>query len=202
VSLNISAEQNTPSPGRGRRKLAQECVAELSSWNPREFITAFRRWHLGSLSLIHLNVLTLLEAEGPMSMSRLAEALDVSVASTTGIVDRMEKRGLVERRHDLADRRVVLVHPAERGLQVFVEIDKRRRLGLELLLKRLSDEELAGLLAGHRALRVARTEMAKAREARSGGGGPRRDTKSGEGAANGETPVPSERPSTTAEAVR
>lgn len=167
MSLNISAAQTTPALRRGRRKLAQEVVAELSSWNPREFITAFRRWHLGSLSLIHLNVLTLLEAEGSMSMSRLAEALDVSVASTTGIVDRMEKRGLVERRHDLDDRRVVLVHPAERGLQVFVEIDKRRRLGLELLLKRLSDEELAGLLAGHRALRVARTEMAKAREAKS-----------------------------------
>jgi DNA-binding MarR family transcriptional regulator len=191
VSLTISAEQNTPSPRRGRRKLAQEVVAELSSWNPREFITAFRRWHLGSFSLIHLNVLTLLEAEGSMSMSRLAEALDVSVASTTGIVDRMEKRGLVERRHDLADRRVVLVHPAERGLQVFVEIDKRRRLGLELLLNKLSDEELGGLLAGHRALRVARTEMAKAREA-----------KSGEGAANSEAAAPNERPSTTTGAAR
>jgi DNA-binding MarR family transcriptional regulator len=170
VSLNISAEQNTPSPLRGRRKLAQEVAAELSSWNPREFITIFRRWHLGSFSLVHLNVLILLDAEGPMSMSRLAEALDVSVASTTGIVDRMEKRGLVERRHDLADRRVVLVHPAERGLQVFVEIDKRRRLGLELLLRKLSDEELRGLLAGQRALRAARIEMAKAREARSGEG--------------------------------
>jgi DNA-binding MarR family transcriptional regulator len=191
VSLTISAEQNTPSPRRGRRKLAQEVVAELSSWNPREFITAFRRWHLGSFSLIHLNVLTLLEAEGSMSMSRLAEALDVSVASTTGIVDRMEKRGLVERRHDLADRRVVLVHPAERGLQVFVEIDKRRRLGLELLLNKLSDEELGGLLAGHRALRVARTEMAKAREA-----------KSGEGAAYSEAAAPNERPSTTTGAAR
>ena len=118
-------------------------------------------------------------------MSRLAEALDVSVASTTGIVDRMEKRGLVERSHDLTDRRVVLVHPAERGLQVFVEIDKRRRLGLELLLNKLSDEELSGLLAGHRALRVARTEMAKAREAKSVEGAPAID-----------------RPSTTAGAAR
>lgn len=195
MSLNISAEQSTPAPRRGRRKLAQEVVAELSSWNPREFITAFRRWHLGSFSLIHLNVLTLLEAEGSMSMSRLAEALDVSLASTTGIVDRMEKRGLVERRHDLADRRVVLVHPAERGLQVFVEIDKRRRLGLELLLNKLSDDELAGLLAGHRALRAARTEMAKARDARPGGA-ESGQAESGGAAAAGERPstAPKARP--------
>jgi DNA-binding MarR family transcriptional regulator len=198
VSLNISAAQTTPAPRRGRRKLAQEVVAELSSWNPREFITAFRRWHLGSLSLIHLNVLTLLEAEGSMSMSRLAEALDVSVASTTGIVDRMEKRGLVERRHDLADRRVVLVHPAERGLQVFVEIDKRRRLGLELLLNKLSDEELGGLLAGHRALRVARTEMAKAREAKSGDAAVNPESAD----ASGDAAARNERPSRTAGAAR
>ena len=88
-------------------------VDELTTWNPRERMGVFRKWLEGSLSLVHLNVLTVLEAAGPLSMSKLAEALDVSVASATGIVDRMEKRGLVERRHDDADRRVVLVHPTE-----------------------------------------------------------------------------------------
>ena len=58
----------------------------------------FRRWLAGSLSIVHLHVLTILEADGPLSMGKLAEALDVSVASATGIVDRMEQRGLVERR--------------------------------------------------------------------------------------------------------
>ena len=42
-------------------------------------------------------------------MGDLAEELDVSVASATGIVDRMEQRGLVERRHGPDDRRVVMV---------------------------------------------------------------------------------------------
>lgn len=161
MTLNISAAESIGIDDLGRAALVEQVVDELSSWNPREFIVAFQRWHHGSMSLIHLNVLTLLEVEGPMSMSRLAEALDVSVASMTGIVDRMEKRGLVERRRDLADRRVVLVHPAPGGAQVFRDIDERRRAGLAKLLSRLDSDELASLLAGHRALRAARTEVAR-----------------------------------------
>ncbi len=50
-----------------------------------------------------------------MPMSKLADALDVSVASLTGIIDRMEARGLVERRREPGDRRVVLVHRTAGG---------------------------------------------------------------------------------------
>ena len=134
MTLTISGSL-TKSQRRGpHRSLVDDVVAELSSWNPREFIVAFRRWHQGSFSLIHLNVLTLLEAEGPLSMSRLAEDLDVSVASMTGIADRMVKRGLVERRHDEHDRRVVLVSPTPEGARVFEDLDQRRRDGLTAIL--------------------------------------------------------------------
>src|SRR6266540_5644625 len=88
-----------------RRRLAQAVVDELTSWNPRDLMGMFKRLHKGALSLIHLNVLIELETTGPMSMGRLAEVLEVSVASATGIVDRMEKRGFVERRHDEEERR-------------------------------------------------------------------------------------------------
>jgi DNA-binding MarR family transcriptional regulator len=139
-----------------RQKLAQAVVDELSSWNPREFMGMFKRLHKGALSLIHLNVLIELDLNGPMAMGRLAEILEVSVASTTGIVDRMEKRGFVERRHDEGDRRVVLVHLTQAGQDVFTSIEERRRLGLGKLLESLTEDELTGLLKGHRALRAAR----------------------------------------------
>jgi DNA-binding MarR family transcriptional regulator len=106
-------------------------------------------------------VLTILEASGPMSMGHLAEAMDISVASITGVIDRMEARGLVERRRDAEDRRVVLVQPAKGAKKVFGEIDGRRRKALGMLLGRLTDRELQGLLEGHRALRAARAELAK-----------------------------------------
>jgi DNA-binding MarR family transcriptional regulator len=169
--LNIK-ETATKPPPTDRQRLAAEVRDEIMSWDPREFIAAFRRWHHGSFSLIHLNVLTTLESEGPESMGRLAEALDVSVASMTGIVDRMEKRGLVERRHEEKDRRVVLVYPTEAGRDIFREMDERRRIGLGRMLERLSVDELEGLLKGHRALRIARTEAFAARAAAASDAGP------------------------------
>ena len=87
-------------PRDERPNLTDELLDELSRWGPRERGGMFRSWHRGSLSIVHLIVLTVLEADGPRSMGDLAEALDVSVASATGIVDRMERRGLVERRPD------------------------------------------------------------------------------------------------------
>ncbi|MGZ8438154.1 MAG: MarR family transcriptional regulator [Candidatus Limnocylindrales bacterium] len=167
MPLNINETPTDPpvpnpaeSESTDQQRLAAAVRDELLSWNPREFISAFRRWHHGAFSLIHLNVLTMLETEGPLSMSHLAEALDVSVASTTGIVDRMEKRGLVERRHEVTDRRVVLVYPTEAGRDVFRDIDERRRVGLGKMLERLTADELDGLLKGHRALRLVREAAA------------------------------------------
>lgn len=174
MTLNIDptvAEPPIKAPGHSRRDRLVDAVRdELMSWNPREFIIAFRRWHHDAFSLVHLNVLTILEMDGSASMSHLAAALDVSVASTTGIVDRMENRGLVERRRDGRDRRVVLVHPTEAGRDVFREIDRRRREGLEKMLAQLGDKELQGLLSGHRALRTARAN-AMALAAKGGGPG-------------------------------
>jgi DNA-binding MarR family transcriptional regulator len=165
VTLNIDAAADTNAVAP--RPLVAEVIDELTSWNPREFITAFQRWHHGSISLIHLNVLALLEGHGPLAMSKLAEALDISVASMTGVIDRMEKRGLVERRHDLEDRRVVLGHPAAGGRQLFSDIDDRRRHGLAKLLDSLTDADLEALLRGHRALRAARLAYVKTEEAAS-----------------------------------
>jgi DNA-binding MarR family transcriptional regulator len=164
VTLNISGTQSNAAKLRSARsrKLRRDLVEEMTAWNPREFIAMFRRMKHGTISLIHLNVLTVLEMDGPQPMGRLAEALDVSVASMTGIVDRMEKRGLVERHHDSEDRRVVLVQSTDAARRVFTEIGETRRSGLSKMLEQLTDQEVEGLLKGHRALRNVRRAMADA----------------------------------------
>jgi DNA-binding MarR family transcriptional regulator len=144
-----------------RRRVLDDLLDELTSWGPRERAGAFRQWLRGSLSLVHLHVLTVLEAHGPLSMTKLADELDVSVASLTGIVDRMEGRGIVERRREPDDRRVVLVHPTDAGRAVFSELAAERRRYLEPLLDRMTDGELESFLVGWRALRRVRSEMAE-----------------------------------------
>jgi DNA-binding MarR family transcriptional regulator len=148
-------------PDRGaasRRKTVDDLLEELTSWSPGERAGAFRQWLRVSLSLVHLHVLTVLESDGPLPMGKLAEALDVSVASATGIVDRMEQRGLVERRREPDDRRVVLVHPTSAGNSVFRDIALQRRKHLAKVLDRMTDSELESFLIGLRAMRRVRTE--------------------------------------------
>ena len=136
----------------------------MTSWGPRERAGAFKHWLRGSLSLVHLHVLTVLQVHGPLPMSKLADELDVSVASLTGIIDRMEARGLVERRREPDDRRVIIVHRTDAGDAVFGEMAAERRKHLEALFDRMTDEELESFLVGLRALRRARSEaMADAR---------------------------------------
>ncbi|HEX7492495.1 MAG TPA: MarR family transcriptional regulator [Candidatus Limnocylindrales bacterium] len=142
-----------------RADLEREVIDEMTSWSPRDRSGAFKQWHRHSLSLVHLHVLTTLETDGPMPMSRLAEAMDVSDASATGIVDRMEKRGLVERRHGTEDRRTVLVHPTDAGEQVFRDMAEHGRSLLTKVLAELKDEEMTALLVGMRAIGAAKARL-------------------------------------------
>ena len=153
----------------GRRATVDDLLDELTAWSPRDRAGTFRKWRHGALSLIQLNVVSVLEADGPLPMSRLADEVDVSVASATGIVDRMERRGLVERRHDTDDRRVVAVHLTQGGRGIFRDIAARRRAHLATLLGELTDDERTGLLRGIRGIRVARQRL---RDAQGSAGEP------------------------------
>lgn len=58
------------------------------------------------LSHVQCHVLHLIEPGHPVPMSRLAEVLSCDASNVTGLVDRMEARGLLERRPSPGDRRV------------------------------------------------------------------------------------------------
>lgn len=118
-----------------------------------------RHWPGGRLSMVHLNVIMLLESDGPQPMRAIAESLDVTQASATGIVDRMEQRGLVERVRDEHDRRVVNVVPTEEGRRLIAGLASERRDHLLMLLDDLTTDELAAFLTGTRAMRRARERL-------------------------------------------
>lgn len=59
-------------------------------------------------------VLTILQADGPMPISALAEAAGSANSTISGVVDRLEKMGLVERLRSETDRRVIYVSTTQR----------------------------------------------------------------------------------------
>lgn len=139
--------------------LRQALLDELAAASPERHLHLMRHWPGGRLSLVHFNVLFLLSGEGPLPMNRLAELLDVSQASATGIVDRMEQRGLVTRERDAEDRRVVRVVLTPQGETLIATVAAERRDKLASLLDTLADDDAAALLQGLRALRRARDAM-------------------------------------------
>ncbi|MFG2947389.1 MarR family winged helix-turn-helix transcriptional regulator [Streptomyces adustus] len=92
-------------------------------------------------------LLSLLSLE-PLPMRKLAQQLKCEPSNVTGIVDRLESRGLVERRPDAADRRVKLAAATDEGVQVARSLRESLHFAREPLAG-LSEEErvvLRGLL--------------------------------------------------------
>ncbi len=84
----------------------------------------------------------------PLPMRKLANRLKCEPSNVTGIVDRLEARGLVERRPDPADRRVKLAVATEEGRRVAKGLRESLRFAREPLAG-LAEEErvvLRGLL--------------------------------------------------------
>lgn len=76
--------------------------------------------------MVGFGVLALLEMEGPMPMSRIAEDLDVALPNATGIIGRLAERGIVQRTHDTIDRRVVFVGLTDAGRSLIAEMERDR----------------------------------------------------------------------------
>lgn len=87
----------------------------------------------------------------PLPMRKLAQRLKCEPSNVTGIVDRLESRGLAERRPDPADRRVKLAAATAEGRRVARSLQESLRF---------AREPLAGLSEGERvALRDALRRM-------------------------------------------
>ncbi|GGS02331.1 MULTISPECIES: MarR family winged helix-turn-helix transcriptional regulator [Streptomyces] len=88
-------------------------------------------------------LLSLLSLE-PLPMRKLAQKLKCEPSNVTGIVDRLESRGLVERRPDPADRRVKVAAATEQGREVARDLREGLRFAREPLAG-LSEEERRSL---------------------------------------------------------
>ena len=67
-------------------------------------------------------ILTVLSEEGEIPLSRLSERLCCACSNVTGIVDRLERDGLVKRERSLEDRRVIQLALTEKGRKLWESI--------------------------------------------------------------------------------
>jgi DNA-binding MarR family transcriptional regulator len=93
-----------------------------------------------------LTILKLLESFQDLSLSTLSERIRAQNSTVTGIVDRMEREGLVRRERSKADRRVVHIRLSEKGARLAREIQVEPMEIFRSALLSLSSTDLRDLL--------------------------------------------------------
>lgn len=99
----------------------------------------------------HVQIMIAL-ADKPHSVRQLAEVLGVSSPAVTQLVDRLVEIGMVERRHDTRDRRVVLVDYVPGMQDIARRIVGRGRQQLNWVVERMTVEEAEAFVKGLRLL--------------------------------------------------
>lgn len=86
-------------------------------------------------------ILGLLYQHDGMSQKEMARALNLSPATMTVTLKRMEKAGLVRREMDEHDQRILRVHLSEQGRQMWLKSSEELRSVTEELMEGISPEE-------------------------------------------------------------
>jgi DNA-binding MarR family transcriptional regulator len=91
------------------------------------------------------SALSTIDSAGPLTLSELAARESVAPPSVTKAVDKLEGRGLVQRRRDERDRRVFRVHVTAAGHKLTATNRSRRTAWLATQIRNLSDDDVACL---------------------------------------------------------
>lgn len=113
-------------------------------------------WDTRKLTMPQLRLMYLLARGEKRTVGDLAKALHISPATATGLTNRLVRHGLIRRRGDSADRRLVLIQLTTQGREVVGMLGEAANLYVRPILERMTDSELDDFTRGVRAfLRAA-----------------------------------------------
>jgi len=130
---------------KGSQKKEQiEHILQLGEKAFRELVPMLpTEWLQLDLTMPQLKVVLLLFLNGPSRMSEIASALGVSLATATGVVDRLVEREIVVRESLPDDRRVVLCRLSDKGEKMIGGLWHLARERLRELLEVVEPAKLA-----------------------------------------------------------
>ena len=93
-----------------------------------------------------LRTLELLEENGPMLMRKISDAMSVTPANVTGIVDRLEEKKLVKRTAGKGDRRATIIEITPEGKTLSERVLKKKGDAIQKSLAMFTKEEKITLI--------------------------------------------------------
>jgi len=106
----------------------------------------------GNLSFPQFFLLTYLLSEDYLTMSAIAKKMGHSTAAATGLVDRLEKLGFVERVHAAEDRRKIMVRITNNGSTIVATMRQHIASELAELMADMDEDEASTVAVAHQAI--------------------------------------------------
>jgi len=95
----------------------------------------------GNVSFSQFFLLAYLSSEEYLTMSDIAKKMGHSTAAATGLVDRLESLGYVERVHAAEDRRKIMVRITTKGVELVAKMRKEIAKDLVGILSDMDEDE-------------------------------------------------------------
>ena len=140
---------NTDLKGSAPGKLSDSVVWII--WYLRRFVQADELYSKKlqkecDISQGQLSCLLALYRYGPAPLSKLAERILVKPGTVTGIIDRLEAKGLAARKRNFIDRRVITIELTDRGRAFAEKAPTPVQRSIIEGLSRLSEEKLDAIV--------------------------------------------------------
>jgi DNA-binding MarR family transcriptional regulator len=146
VTQTISATGTAAADPEGSaRDLANAIIADFRATMTQLKCASSERLLREGVSMAQVHIMYTVTRNGEMTMSQLADVLNVSDSNATGLVDRLEERGFIVRDRVPEDRRVVVVKATDAGQRLLREVDALSDEILRAVLGRLDAAQLLGV---------------------------------------------------------
>src|SRR3954471_24666633 len=155
AAIMVHVTETISPAARAANDVVEQIIADMkrTTWAMKCAMSE-RLVRLG-VSMAQLHILVTLQRNGVMTMSRLADLLGVSLSNASGLVDRLEERGFVERTRVPEDRRIVMVRVTDAGTRLIHENDALSDELMRDVLGRLDPDELPAIARATAGVRAA-----------------------------------------------
>ncbi|WNB90761.1 MarR family transcriptional regulator [Bacillus sp. NEB1478] len=104
-------------------------------------------WEDEEITSTQFQILKTLSTRDKWTVSEIADAMKVRASATTVIIDRLVKRGYVDRYRSELDRRIVYVHLNQSGFDNFERIQEKRNGVLLKYVSQLTEKQLTEMVS-------------------------------------------------------
>ena len=138
----------TKNPAKDHAKLA-----DFILFSQREFLLNLsRELNRDNISFAQFFLLGYLATSKELTMTDIARKMGHSTAAATGLVDRLEKLGYMERTHAVDDRRKVLVRITSQGLQLVSRLREELQNQVAAAMSETAAPDAASFITSYRTL--------------------------------------------------